>query len=410
MMSTQVRLAGRNAFRRPVRTMLTTCMVVGGVALLLVLLTWIQGATGQILGSATMRGGHVRVVDPDFAAREQLAPLDEHVPQAAALADALAKHPGVVAVEPRIATGATITAGEEIGEVFGRVVGARPSYFDRIGARDKLVEGKWFSGGADEIVAGATVVREAGARVGDELLLLGATQDGAMSPVKGALVGIVGGDGELNQMVLVPLAKAQWMADVGEGATEVLVYGARYEDASALAASLRAAAATQGYAVEAWTERDPWRNLAATIRGMQSAIVMVVVFLVALGIWNTMTMSVLERTHEIGVLRALGMTRFGTVGMFVGEAAAIGLLGGALGVALGAVPSWLLQEIGVTIGKQAAESSNELALSEVIHGDLTARGALSSFLLGLVMAAAGSVIPALRAASIQPVVAMRSGR
>lgn len=411
MFNTQLRLAARNATRRKVRTGLTAGMVVAGVSLLLLLITWVEGAMAGTLGRGTSGSGHVRVVDPDFAAKEQLQPLEEHLIDVVGLANLVARQPGVIAVEPRLATGVTVTAGEEIGEVFARLLGAHETYFrERLSAKERLVDGRWFSEGAeDELIAGATVVRETGAKVGDELLLLGATQDGSLSPIKGRLVGVVKGDSEINQVIMAPLGRVQYMTDIDGGATELLVYAETYDDAGALAASLRAVPELSAYSVTAWSEREPWKSLSGAAAGIQFLIVFVVVLLVSLGIWNTMMMSVLERTHEIGVLRALGMTRLGAMGLFVGEALAIGVVGGALGVLLGAVPSYLLEKYGVHIGEQAA-SSTDLALADTMYGDLTGSGILLALVVGVVMAVLGSILPSLRAASIEPVAAMRSGR
>ncbi len=409
MKTTTMRLAARNLLRRKVRTALTTAMVIFGVALLLLALTWIRGVMGSSLATATAAGGHVRVVDPDFAAREELAPLDENLGDFAPLESVLRAQPGVRAVEPRITAGVTVTAGEEIGEFFAMAVGARESYFrDQLEARKKLVKGGWFTGAPDELIAGAKVVEQTGAKLGDELLLLGMTQDGSMSPIKGRLVGVVRGAG-LDQQLLLPLEKLQWLTDIPDGATELLVFGASYEEGASLAAQLRAVPELRELAVQSWAEREPWKSLGETVNGMQALIVFVVVFLAALGIWNTMMMSVLERTHEVGVLRALGLSRLGAVGLFVGEAIAIGGIGGLLGVALGAIPSWLLEKHGLHIGEKVA-SSAAMPMAETVYGRLDFESVVLSFSLGVLMAVLGRVLPSIRAASIQPVSAMRSGR
>ncbi|MBX5480834.1 MAG: ABC transporter permease [Myxococcaceae bacterium] len=407
-MSTTLRLAARNATRRRSRTLLTAGMVVFGVAMLLVAMSWIRGVADQMRERSAAVGGHVRVVTKGYAAREDLAPLYENIADVEALGAVLRRQSGVVAVEPRITTGVTVTVGEEIGDVFAQVVGASEVYFrERMGAKDELVAGHWFTGAADEVIAGEKVVEQTGAKPGDELVLLGMTQDGTLSPIKAKLVGVVSaGDGGLGQQLLIPLPRVQYLADLEGGATELLVYAADHEDAPALARQLKALPALEGYDVQAWEDREPWKTLSASIRGMEAVVVLVFVVLAALGIWNTMMMSVLERTHEIGVLRAMGLSRRGTVGLFVGEALAIAIGGGLLGVALGAYPSWLLETKGVYIGSEGVAAG----FSQTMRGDLSWSSVLLVFGLGLLMALLGSLIPAIRAANIQPVSAMRSGR
>jgi len=73
----------------------------------------------------------------------------------------------------------------------------------------------------------------------------------------------------------------------------------------------------------------------------------------ALGVLNTLTMSVMERTREIGMLRTMGMTRFQIVKMIESEAGLLGIIGGALGLLLGILLTWiLLQAMGAMSGYQ----------------------------------------------------------
>lgn len=411
MTHSTARLAARNTLRRKARTLFTAGMVAFAVAVLLISLTFIGGIFGTMLTAMTSLGGHVRVVDPDFAAREELMPLYENVGELEAVVAVLRRQPGVVAVEPRIITGVTVTKGEEIGDVFAMAVGAHERYFrEQMEAREKVLAGTWFTGAPDELLAGSKVVEQTGAQVGDELVLLGMTQDGSLSPVKGKLVGIVHtGGGLLDRQVWLPLEKMQWLTDIPAGATEVLVFARGLDEGPSLAERLKAVPELRGYAVQSWAEREPLRSMGATVKGIRGVIVFTFVFLAALGIWNTMTMSVLERTHEIGVLRAMGMSRPKVLGLFLGEALAIAVAGGAAGVLLGIGPAWLLATRGIRLGERIAGGVNA-PVPETIRGDLTPEVVITALALGLFMALLGSLLPALRAASIQPVSAMRSGR
>jgi putative ABC transport system permease protein len=72
-----------------------------------------------------------------------------------------------------------------------------------------------------------------------------------------------------------------------------------------------------------------------------NAVWIIVVFVAAIALLNTLTLSVLERRREIGVLRAMGSSRRFTLGMVLAEAAGIGVVGGVLGLLFGLTDQWL---------------------------------------------------------------------
>ena len=72
-----------------------------------------------------------------------------------------------------------------------------------------------------------------------------------------------------------------------------------------------------------------------------NAVWIIVVFVAAVALFNTLTLSVLERRREIGVLRAMGSSRRFTLQMILAEAAGIGVVGGVLGLLFGLTDQWL---------------------------------------------------------------------
>jgi putative ABC transport system permease protein len=413
MRASLFQLAILNATRKPTRTLLTAGIVVVATAMLLVSVSWLDGVFVDMLDDATNAIGHVRVVDPDFAEREQLMPLYENIEDAQAVVDALLAHEDVLEAYPKVMTGVTVSVGEEIGDVFGLVLGAPVEFLNkRIGVEENLVQGRMFHEDAEEVVMGARVAGQAGAELGDEVVMLGMTQDGSLSPIKGELVGIAqAGNPLIDQQIFVPLERARWLVDIEGGAIEVLAFGDDFDDAAELAASVAGIDSLSAYRVQAWSERPPFNSMMGMVDGIYFFLLFVIVFLAALGIWNTMMMSVMERTDEIGVLRAMGMTRLGAVGLFVVEAVAIAVLGGLVGIALGAFPSYLLTVNGLELGEQlTSRIGSDLPISSHVYGLLSIKGVLLSFGMALSMAVLGSAIPSVRAAMIQPVTAMRSGR
>lgn len=404
-------LAVRNARRNVRRSLLTALMITLGVALLTVAMAWIDGVLGDALDGAARNIGTVRVVTEDFAAREQVLPLEENFADTRALEAGLARVPGVTSVVPRIQMPVTVTAGDDLGERFGLLSGAPDAYYaDVLDLDAELVVGR-LAKDDREVVVGQTLADQIGATVGTDIVVLGATQDGSLSPAKLAVVGIVDlGNATQERQLFGTLAKVRYLADIPDGATELLVFGPSRDDAVEAAAAVAALPETKGLDVRAWSQRKPFSELLGFIDTIHIVSGGVIVFITALGVFNTMLMSVMERTAEIGVLRALGMKAREVVALFVVEALAIALVGGAAGAVLGGAGALYLQEVGVDLGSAVDKVGTAIPVASVVHARLTPDVLVGAVLLGLVMAVLGGVVPAVRAARIAPVEAMRSRR
>lgn len=405
-------LALRNARRNVRRSLLTATTIMLGVALLTCGMAWTRGAFGGILEKASNVMGPVRIVTPKFAQKEQLFPLSENMEDLKPILEAARATPGVTGAWPRIQMPVTITVGEDIGEHFALVQGAPNEWYERaLDLSNHIVEGRMFEKDTEAVV-GVTAAEEVGAKLGDELILLGQTQDGSISPIKVTIAGISDlGSGAQNRFIYVSLAKMQWMADIPDGATEVLVYGENLDAAKGIGEALKANPALVSLAVARWDERPPFSSIAGIVGALQSIAAGVIVFITALGVLNTMLMSVLERTAEIGVMRAMGLKRGATVALFVMEAMGIATIGGAVGAVVGGLVSYFILELqGVNLGNAVNKMPPGLAIDSVIHADWEPYMLAQSFALGLVMAIVGGALPAIRASRIQPIEAMRSRR
>ncbi len=122
----------------------------------------------------------------------------------------------------------------------------------------------------------------------------------------------------------------------------------------------------------------------------------------AIGIANTMFMSVMERTKQIGILKALGTTDFEIMKLFLMESAIIGFVGGLLGVFAGMIGSGIVSEIGIGIVGAGARGASTTMVS--VTPELVALAISFSVLISI----ASGVIPARRASKLQPTEALRS--
>jgi putative ABC transport system permease protein len=119
----------------------------------------------------------------------------------------------------------------------------------------------------------------------------------------------------------------------------------------------------------------------------------VALFIGAIGMLNTMIMSVFERTKEIGVLRAIGWGRWRVVKMILMESILLSLLGGALGAAGAMLLAKLLSRFPAAAG--------------VIEGNLAPSVILEGFIIALGVGLLGAAYPAYRGAQLLPTEALR---
>ena len=125
---------------------------------------------------------------------------------------------------------------------------------------------------------------------------------------------------------------------------------------------------------------------------MFDTLALIVVTVSAMGVVNTMAISVMERRQEIAMMRSIGMTRAQTRRMILAEAAAIGLIGGALGLALGLV----LSRMFIVVVRHLMDYELTYILST--------RALVSSVIIALVVSQVAAFLPAMRAAR-QPIIA-----
>jgi putative ABC transport system permease protein len=140
----------------------------------------------------------------------------------------------------------------------------------------------------------------------------------------------------------------------------------------------------------------------ATLTFFLTGIAAISLLVGAIGIANTMFMSVMERTRLIGILKSIGTRNSEIMKLFLTESGIIGLMGGLLGVFLGFIVVGIISSVGISImGMGRLGTSTSLA---VVTPDLILFALLFSTVIGIV----SGLIPARKAANLQIVEAMRS--
>lgn len=144
------------------------------------------------------------------------------------------------------------------------------------------------------------------------------------------------------------------------------------------------------------TVQETVNRISATMTFFLGSIAAISLLVGGIGIANTMFMSVMERTREIGILKALGATNSVVIKMFLIESALIGFIGGLIGIALGIFGSFLVAQVGIS-------SPTGFSITTAITPELLIFALAFSVFVGVT----SGIFPARKAARLQPVEALR---
>lgn len=407
-MSVEARYAARSVTRNARRTALSIVGVGVGVMLALVMESVNRGRDELFARvGATSGAGHVRIVPAGWRARRDARMRLADPAGALAAARALS---GVEAAAPRARAQVLLAMGTHVVpvEVAGVDAEAEALVYRFAG---KVAPGRWLAPGArGEVVVGKAIAERLRSEVGDEVVATAVGSGGSIESLMLRIVGVVATGSDDTDLGVCAAASADVEALTGlggAGEVAVVLRDWRATDAArgALAAGLKG-----GDEALTWGEINPefeghLQQDAATSRFV-SGIILVIVLL---GVASAQLAAVLERRREFAVLSALGMRAWRMVRLVVQEAVALGLAGGALGLAAGLPLVWWISVRGLDLRSfmGASYSFQGVIFEPVLYGDVGAWIVPYALAVSVGATVLASLYPAWFAARTDPAAALR---
>jgi putative ABC transport system permease protein len=343
--------AVRNVFRNRRRSLVTILIAAVGSAGILVGGGFALFTYEALRDAAARDSGHVIIADKDYFDRDEDSAMQFGLANSAPLRDRLELDPRVKRVLPRIQFSGLVSNGDKSSVFVGSGVDPGGEFAAR-GPFLQVVAGSTLSerpekSQAPEVILGQDLARAMKAKPGSSLTLLTTTTAGSLNALDVRVQGIVSmGAPEIDKrLVMVDVATAQQLL-LTDRISTLSVYLHDTEDTDAVRSEL--SRTLPGTALQTWGDQAFYY---IAVRGLYNRIFgllgVVIVVMVLFAVSNTLAMAVVERTREIGTLRALGTLPAQIVRIFALEGLVLGSTGVLLGMLAAAAVSIFFMFAGV---------------------------------------------------------------
>ena len=401
-----LKIASRNIFRQKRRTILTALAMIVGFTLLSVTIGLSDGAYGNIISMFTRnRMGHIQVHREGYLNKPSLY---ETIDGYTTVGEVIENSTGVEAWTPRVYAAGLGSVGEKSTVV--QIIGVdvtretQATRFDK-----KVVQGSTLAATAShEAVIGTGLAKILSAKIDSEIVIFSQGADGSLANDIYKIVGIAESGDDVTDRVAcyLHIEDAQELFVLEGRAHEIVVIISNINQVGKVTNAIEASLN------DSTLEVAPWQVVAKSFyRAMKTdqqgdAIARwVIMLIVAIGVLNTVLMSVLERTREYGVLKAIGTTPMQIFWLVTCEVVIIALGSICVGALLGVLANYLLSIYGITYPEEITYGGIKFS---TMYAKVNARSLIIPAITVMLSATIVSLFPAIKAARILPAKAMRT--
>ena len=381
------------------QSIMITVGVAVGVAVIVFVTALMQGLQSNIIQRTLGTQAHIRLLSPDdvnqiiapAAGTLQLLQEDKRPQRLRSINNwqqitaTLDQLPLLTAVSPVVSGPAFAQRGDALESV--ALVGIDVERYQKIiPLKEYLISGQ-LRVGADDVLIGSQLAEDLGVQVGSKLRLDTGQQNSAVVNIAGIFeLGVRELDA---RYVYLDLKQAQSLLSLPGGVTVIDLTVADIFEAENVAEQVGRLTSLQA---ESWIKTNAQLMNAISAQSLSTSMIIVFVAIsVAFGIASVLSVSVVQRTREIGILRATGATRQQILRIFLFQGAMFGLLGSVLGSVASYALVWVFNTFGPGL----------------FYIPVSINLIMLALLLAILTGVLAAAIPARRAAALDPVEAIR---
>ena len=405
------KLALRNLARHRNRTLITSMIIAMAIFFYILMDSLIGGMTDMSYSTLIdYETGHLQVANSHYWEEQEKLPIKDLLPRQVVAHLALANITGYQGGSPELDFAARLNNGINELPVVGK--GIIPEEFGKVVSfGGQFVEGEMFALGEYRAVMGKRLADLLKLETGDYITLLVKDKNETFNTIEAEIAGLVHtiNPNVNNNIVYLPLDIVQEALDVGDAVSRIVI---RLEDKD-LAGKVGQDLEANLRQIDDATRVYPWYELeAVSVADAKNAginlMLGIILLIAAIAIINNVILAALERMQEIGMMKAMGLEVKEIVYVFVIESTGIGILGGVMGLLLGAIGVGLLARIGVdfTSMMQIDMADWGIPVLGKIYGSWNLATFGQGFLFATIVSLLASILPAYWAADKDPIEAI----
>ncbi|MFH2107529.1 MAG: FtsX-like permease family protein [Chrysiogenia bacterium] len=401
------KIALRNIIRQKRRSILTALSMFGGFVLAAFFIGFSDGTYNGIIDTFTRsQTGHIQVHAKDYLAHPSLYKTINRPLEIEKILEQMDK---VDSWTPRLYAAGLVSVGEKSAGV--RIIGINPEREMRTTKfAEKIISGSMFAAeDAHAVMIGKGLAKLLQAGVNEDVVIVSQAADGSIANDRYRIVGIMESGDEIGDRssFYLPLAAAQELLVMGARVHEIAVTVRSLTDVAPLCDILekKINVGEASLAVEPWQvfARSFYIAMQADKAGMWITL-LIIVLVVAVGVLNTVLMSVLERRREYGVLKAVGTKPGQIIKMVLLEINILGAICIVLGTAVGLLLNYLFSIHGISMSEPMTYGGIKF---QHMFTEINTRSFAIPAVTVLLSATLVGFFPALKAAHTDPARAMR---